>query len=305
MGIKDLLPSLKSITKAKNIKAYAGKTVAIDGYCWLHQAAYTCAMELVYGRGIAQLVQHCQKKLELFIASNVTPILIFDGARLQMKGNTEDERKLNREKHKQKAEEYMREGNTVMAQKMYSIAVDITPEMAYMLVQVAIQMNVNYVVAPYEADAQLAYMYFRGLADVIVTEDSDLLAFGVKKCFFKMDVNGDGQEIDLDNLQEVTELNFRSFTLEMLTITCILSGCDYVDSIKGIGFKKAHRLVYDNGADIKQILKKIRREGKQLIPKDYELTFEKALLTFKFQRVYCPDRKRLVHLHDPETHPLG
>ena len=70
-----------------------------------------------------------------------------------MKGNTEDERKLNREKHKQKAEEYMREGNTVMAQKMYSIAVDITPEMAYMLVQVAIQMNVNYVVAPYEADA--------------------------------------------------------------------------------------------------------------------------------------------------------
>ena len=56
MGIKDLLPSLKSITKAKNIKAYAGKTVAIDGYCWLHQAAYTCAMELVYGRGIAQLV---------------------------------------------------------------------------------------------------------------------------------------------------------------------------------------------------------------------------------------------------------
>jgi len=68
----------------------------------------------------------------------------------------------------------------------------------------------------------------------------------------------------------------------MLTFTCILSGCDYLDSIKGIGFKKAHRLVYDNGADIKQILKKIRREGKHLIPKDYEQTFEKALLTFKF-----------------------
>lgn len=91
----------------------------------------------------------------------------------------------------------------------------------------------------------------------------------------------------------------------MLLITCILSGCDYLDSIKGIGFKKAHRLVYDNGAEIKQILKKIRREGKQLIPKDYELTFEKALLTFKFQRVYCPERKRMVHLNDPETHPLG
>ena len=54
----------------------------------------------------------------------------------------------------------------------------------------------------------------------------------------------------------MAELNFRSFTSEMLLITCILSGCDYLDSIKGIGFKKAHRLVYENGADLKTILKK-------------------------------------------------
>lgn len=29
----------------------------------------------------------------------------------------------------------------------------------------------------------------------------------------------------------------------MLLITSILSGCDYLDSIKGIGFKKANKLV--------------------------------------------------------------
>jgi exonuclease-1 len=46
MGIKDLLPSLKSITRQRNISNYAGQTVAIDGYCWLHQGAYNCAMEL-------------------------------------------------------------------------------------------------------------------------------------------------------------------------------------------------------------------------------------------------------------------
>jgi len=68
----------------------------------------------------------------------------------------------------------------------------------------------------------------------------------------------------------------------MLLICCILSGCDYLDSIKGIGFKKAHRLVYEQGSDLKTILKKVRREGKLLIPQDYEKTFEKALLTFKF-----------------------
>ncbi len=57
----------------------------------------------------------------------------------------------------------------------------------------------------------------------------------------------------------------------MLLSMCILSGCDYLESIKGIGFKKAHKLVYEaDSADIKQILKLIRREGKQIIPKDYE-----------------------------------
>lgn len=53
-------------------------------------------------------------------------------------------------------------------------------------------MDVEYIVAPYEADAQLAYMYLSGRCSLVITEDSDLLAFGVKKCLFKMDANGDG-----------------------------------------------------------------------------------------------------------------
>jgi exonuclease-1 len=51
-------------------------------------------------------------------------------------------------------------------------------------------------------------MYLTGRAQVVITEDSDLLAFGVKKVLFKMDKNGDGLEIDLDRLAEVQELNF-------------------------------------------------------------------------------------------------
>lgn len=149
-------------------------------------------------------------------------------------------------------------------------------------------------------------MYLTGRAHVIITEDSDLLAFGVKKVLFKMDKNGNGIEVDLDRLSQVEELNFRCFNHEMLLTTCILSGCDYLDSIKGIGLKKAHRLVHENGdEDIKSILKKVRREGKHLIPNNYEQTFEKAYLTFKFQLVYCPNKKDLVHLNDPDTHPMG
>lgn len=97
----------------------------------------------------------------------------------------------------------------------------------------------------------------------------------------------------------------KDFTHDMFMTCCIMSGCDYIDSIKGVGFKKAYRLVYENGSDLKSIMKKIRREGKLLIPADYEKNFEKAFLTFKFQYVFCPDKRELVHLNDPASHPMG
>lgn len=47
--------------------------------------------------------------------------------------------------------------------------------------QAARARGVDCVVAPYEADAQLAYLSKSGLAQAVITEDSDLLAFGCKK----------------------------------------------------------------------------------------------------------------------------
>lgn len=41
-----LLPLLKSIQKQGELKKYKGQTLAIDGYGWLHRAAYSCALEL-------------------------------------------------------------------------------------------------------------------------------------------------------------------------------------------------------------------------------------------------------------------
>ena len=39
-------------------------------------------------------------------------------------------------------------------------------------------MGVEYIVAPYEADAQLAFLALNGLVSAVITEDSDLLAYG-------------------------------------------------------------------------------------------------------------------------------
>lgn len=50
MGIQGLLPALKSIMTPGHIRDYAGKRAAVDTYCWLHKAAYTCCKDICEGR---------------------------------------------------------------------------------------------------------------------------------------------------------------------------------------------------------------------------------------------------------------
>ena len=84
------------------------------------------------------------------------------------------------------AEEYLARGDEQMAMRKFSVSIDITPQMAHTFILALREMNIEYFVAPYEADAQMAYLYHSNHVDLVITEDSDLLAFGVENCFFKM-----------------------------------------------------------------------------------------------------------------------
>lgn len=66
-------------------------------------------------------------------------------------------------------------------------AIDVSPDVAYKLIEELKIRNIQFIVAPYEADAQLAYLNRVGIVDFIITEDSDLLAFGAKKILYKLD----------------------------------------------------------------------------------------------------------------------
>jgi exonuclease-1 len=43
------------------------------------------------------------------------------------------------------------------------------------------KLGVDVLVAPYEADAQLAFLSKTNIAQIIITEDSDLIPFGCEK----------------------------------------------------------------------------------------------------------------------------
>ena len=70
-----------------------------------------------------------------------------------MKKSIEEGRKKNREKCRELAEEYRREGDEENAIKKYGESIDITPQMAHTLIKALQELGVEYYVAPYEADA--------------------------------------------------------------------------------------------------------------------------------------------------------
>lgn len=56
-----------------------------------------------------------------------------------------------------------------------------------------------------------------------------------------MNSDGDGIFINLDDLNKVKTVALETFTMEKFRHMCILSGCDYLPSIKGLGLYKAHK----------------------------------------------------------------
>ena len=183
-----------------------------------------------------------------------------------------------------------------LAVKKMIDAIDVSPDVAYKLIEELRNKGFNYIVAPYEADAQLAYLSRKGIVDIIITEDSDLLAFGAQKILYKLDFTTlNGEEICLENIKHDKAAGFNWFTHNMFLTTCIMAGCDYLDQIKGVGMKLAQKVISKN-TTLKKALAELS-QTKQ-IPPCYEDNFMKALLTFRFQRVYCPQKKDCVSVNE-------
>ncbi|KAK1320744.1 Exonuclease 1 [Acorus calamus] len=255
MGIQNLLRFLKPYTEAVHIKKYFGK--------------------------------------------RISPVVVFDGGNLPFKAATEGDRKRRRNANLELAKEKLSQGNTNAAIEYFKKAVSITPSMAHQLIQILRSENVEFIVAPYEADAQLAYLSSiesdQGGIDAVITEDSDLLAYGCPAVIFKMDRYGNGEEILMDRVFSTSSggLSFQHFDKELFTGMCILAGCDFLPSVPGIGTKSAYTLV-SKYRNLDRVISSIKHGKKgSLVPEDYPKSFIKALALFHHARIYDMNTKSL------------
>jgi len=75
---------------------------------------------------------------------------------------------------------------------------------------------------------------------------------------------------------------------------CILSGCDYLPSVPGLGIRKSYTLI-KTCRTAAQAICVIKNKGMN-VPSNYDKLFEQAELTFLHQRVWDPEKLQLVHL---------
>lgn len=64
--------------------------------------------------------------------------------------------------------------------------------------------------------------------------------------FFKMDVNGNGLLVQQDRIYLAMGVSSADFSIDEFRYMCILSGCDYLSSLPGIGLNKARKFIRIN-----------------------------------------------------------
>lgn len=310
MGIQGLLPFItdpqRGAIKTVSIRDFKGQTAAIDGYVLLHRGAFSCAKQLFEGQHTDAFVSHCMRYIDLLQKHGVRPLLVFDGASLSAKRDTERQRRDARKTARKQAVELLALGKTNDAYQAMSRAIDVTHKMALRFIQTARSRGIDSIVAPYEADAQLAYLTHAGLAHFVITEDSDLIVFGCEKILFKLQLTGEGRFYDKSLLEGALctkKLRCNNYSFEKFRIACILSGCDYAKSLPGIGLAKAWKFasITDSLEDLDFKLPKM---GQYLninsldVNEEYIRLVKVANGAFKHQVVYDPVERRRRPLED-------
>ena len=294
--ITGLLQALKSIQRPCNLKKFSGQTLGVDGYGWLHRGLAACAADLALDRPTRKHIEWFLHRVRMLIHFGVRPYIVFDGDNLPSKAKTEAGRRERREEAKKEGLALHRAGKASQAYKTLMKAVDVTPEMTHELIQELKKLKVAYVVAPYEADAQLAYLEQKGIIDGVLSEDSDLLVFGVKRLLTKLDQYGNCIEINRKDFSACRDISLAGWTDDDFRRFAILSGCDYLSSLPKMGLRTAHRMVrkYKN---VNKILQMIQYLG-TIVPPEYAANFEQAERTFIHHRVFCPISRDMVLLSE-------
>jgi exonuclease-1 len=310
MGISELLKILKPVIVEKHLSEFKNKTAAVDMMGWIYRGVYACAVDIARGIKSDLYLNFPLKMLALLKSFNITPIAVFDGNSLKAKESIDEIRKENKVKNLQLANSLLSEGKEEESRRIFRRALKITSKMINTCIEILKKLQVKVIIAPYEADAQIAFLCKNHIADFAITEDSDLIPFGVDQIAYKLNISGYFLYLDMQKLRNSSKAettfdkwckiigNMKHFNLVEF---CVMLGCDYLPSIRGFGFKTGINL-FEKHKNIENVFKeiiKIPKFKKHITdPEAYINKARKIVALFFLQCVYDPIQNKLCTLFD-------
>ncbi|MEF8807829.1 flap endonuclease-1 [Natronomonas sp.] len=238
-----------AVIEPKPFEELTGSVVAIDAHNWLYRYLTTTVKftrSEVYttddGEEVANLIGVVQG-LPKFFEHDITPVFVFDGGVTELKDEEIAERREQREAYEDQLEAAREEGVEAAeiatlesrTQRLTDTIQETTRELLDLL-------DVPYIEAPAEGEAQAAHMARNGDVDYAGSEDYDSLLLGAPRTLRQLTSKGDPECMYFERTLEKHDL-----TWEQLVDVAILMGTDFNEGVSGVGPKTAVKLVREHG----------------------------------------------------------
>ncbi|KAL6495028.1 Elongation of fatty acids protein 2 [Orobanche gracilis] len=308
MGIKGLTKLLADnapkAMKEQKFESYFGRKIAIDASMSIYQFL------IVVGRSgtdmltneSGEVTSHLQgmfSRTIRLLEAGIKPVYVFDGTPPDLKKQELAKRFSKRADATEDLNDALETGNKEDIEKFSKRTVKVTKQHNEDCKRLLRLMGVPVIEAPSEAEAQCAALCKTGKVYGVASEDMDSLTFGAPK-FLRHLMDPSSKKIPVMEFEVAKVLEELNLTMDQFIDLCILSGCDYCDSIRGIGGLTALKLIRQHGS-IENILENISKERYQ-IPDDWP--YQEARRLFKEPSVFTDDDQLELKWSPPDEEGL-
>lgn len=263
--------------REQELKNLTGRKVAIDASMAMYQFlvavrtagnAYGNAQLTNEAGEVTSHIQGMFNRTIKLLAAGVKPVYVFDGKPPDMKSGELEKRLARRQLAEAELAKAKEEGSAEDIEKYNRRLVKVGKNHNDECKELLRLMGVPVITAPCEAEAQCAELARMNKVYATATEDMDALTFKTPKLLRKLTFSQGGK------VQPIVEIDFElaisglGLTYEEFIDLCILCGCDYCCTIKGIGPKTALKLIRQFKT-IEAVVEHIKKEKKYTIPKEF------------------------------------
>ena len=268
---------------------YRGVKLGVDASAWIHRFMYRHTAEYLVDGEVWQIATMYQREVMRSRKCGVDIFSVFDGCSSRNKAEEDARRTAAR---RQAMEQFESTGHKEWLQK----ALGITWALKRAIIDKLCEVSAGYIVAPYEADPQLAFLSRIGDIHGVVGSDGDFLCMGVDRLIKNYSAHkGTATEVSLQRITNrctgpLMQLAHKHGAAPTFQAFSNLVGNDYIQHGalgKGKGGKAAIKLISERGVGAELLVD---------FTEGVHAQYERGMAAYNHSLVYNPETRALQTL---------